>query len=237
MALLKHRFLSRFFSPSSRYVAKQLSSILGFRPVRLELYQRALRHKSLGKGEANFLSNERLEFLGDALLNAVVSEYLYKRFPKRKEGELSRMRTRLVNRNFLNDLALELGVDQLLETDLGENENPRAIYGNALEALIGAVYLDKGYRRVNHFILEHLLQMDDRYESLGKVKSDDKSRLIEWSQKNKVSVSFEAEAELFEERWYVVQLKVGGEIATEGKGLTKKEAEQAAAAAFFKKQK
>jgi ribonuclease-3 len=234
LPLFKSSFLAGFFSSPLRQYATLLHKILGFQPKRIALYQQALRHKSMVRGGLPAeLSNERLEFLGDAILNAVISEYLFQQFETQNEGELTRMRTKVVNGLFLNELALKLGIDQLLETGIGEHETPRAIYGNALEALIGAVYLDKGHEVAKRFILHQLLQMENRLETIKHAEPDHKSKLVEWSQKEKVEVEFVVEEALIDDRLYAVKLIIADKAMAEGRGLTKKEAEQEAAKRFF----
>lgn len=234
MFLLKNTFFRiRFFRKTSPQL-RLLESILGFWPANTELYRLALRHRSMARNEEPLsASNERLEFLGDAILAAVISEYLYNRFPLSSEGDLTKMRTRLVNGFFLNELALHLKVDELLETGIGEKETPRSIYGNALEALIGAVYLEKGYESARDFILHRLLRIEGREEELISVEIDHKSKLIEWAQKTKAEVLFEVKPDTSDDKKYYALLLVEGKAETSGVGYTKKEAEQNAAKAFF----
>lgn len=234
MFSLKNTFFRVLFFRKISLQLRSLEVIIGFKPNNEELYRLALRHRSMTKSDDVVpASNERLEFLGDAILTAVVSEHLYNRYPLQSEGDLTKMRTKLVNGIFLNELALDLKIDELLEAGIGEKETPRSIYGDALEALIGAVYIDRGYKEARDFVLQRLLHIDSREEELMNVEIDHKSKLIEWAQKTKVQVSFEVEPDREDNKKYRAILLIGENTETSGLGNTKKEAEQNAARAFF----
>ena len=168
--------------------------VLGFYPNRIEYYREALHHKSSPMVSGNKrLDNERLEFLGDAVLNVLVTDILYHHFKEANEGFLTKLRSRIVRRDKLNQIAKELGLDQLLINSLTDSVQHDSVYGNALEALVGAIYADKGYRRCKQFmekkIFEQFLDLND----IVKKDKDFKSSLLEWSQKNKQNIQIPTE--------------------------------------------
>lgn len=195
-----------------------------------------MRHSSAGteqlKGYVE--SNERLEYLGDAILSMVVAEYLFTKYPLKDEGFLTEIRSRLVNRGSLNNLARTIGLSHLIEYNGIQNtksQSFKSIYGNALEALIGAVFLDKGYKFcrvfilkkliIPHFDLSHVIENDQNF----------KSKIIEWSQKENKNVSFkvvEAESDKHYKR-FEAKVQLNKKTIGTGYGLTKKKAEQDAA--------
>lgn len=171
-----------------------LYKVLGFYPYNITLYKQALVHKSssIRMRGGRWINNERLEFLGDAILDAIVADIVFKEFEYKKEGFLTNMRSRIVQRETLNRLALELGLDKLVKTSTskkGGNSNTH-VYGNALEALIGAIYLDQGYRKAKKFVLERLIKEHMNMNIVAQHDENYKSRLIEWGQKNKVEIDF-----------------------------------------------
>jgi ribonuclease III len=209
-------------------------SILGFYPQRVELYQQALRHRSQSVRSENgmLVNNERLEFLGDAVLNVLVADILFKHFNTKNEDFLTKTRSKIVQRNSLNKIALELGLDKLIVTSTPNEQPHHSIYGNALEALIGAIYLDQGYRRCKRFLEKKILE---RYIDMERIASTDtnfKSILLEWGQQEKVSVEFDTE-ELQKQSEKSAHFKtvtlINNITFGEGEGLSKKEAQQLAA--------
>jgi ribonuclease III len=210
-------------------------SILGFFPHKLELYQQALRHKSLSvrSNDGMLINNERLEFLGDALLSVLVADILFNLFPTQNEAFLTKTRAKIVQRHSLNKIALELGLDKLILASNTPSENSHhSIYGNALEALIGAIYMDQGYHRCKQFLKKKIIE---RYIDMERIANTDlnfKSALLEWSQQEKLSVAFEmTEMEKIDQketRFRAVAL-INGNKMGEGEGLSKKEAQQKAA--------
>lgn len=210
-----------------------LTSLLGFRPGKLPLYEQAFIHRSVSKATSvNPLSNnERLEFLGDSLLGAVLSEYLFTTFPMASEGELTRMRSRLVNGEQLNRLAEEMGLNNLLVSHINKNCNTRHIYGDSLEALIGALFIDRGYRSAKKFILKRIIDKHIDLTSIIAIETDFKSQIYRWSQKVNKDISFSSV-----EQWNPVEkiaafktiLMVNNKIIGEGEGRSKKESEQEA---------
>lgn len=176
-------------------------------------------------------SNERLEYLGDAVLGAVVAEYLFKKFPFKDEGFLTKMRSRIVNRKQMNKLSLKLGIDNYLNYNISNKQRGGSINGDAMEALIGAVYIDKGYNTTADFIVNRVLKIHIDLDEIENIDTDYKSKIIEWGQKNKQKVQFEIAEVIVEphEKVYTIQLAIEGEIICVGKSYSKKVAEQQAA--------
>jgi len=175
-------------------------------------------------------SNERLEFLGDALLNTIVAEHLFRRFPYKDEGFLTKMRSKVVSRNHLNSIAVKMGLQGMLNKDSG-GYSGSSIYGNALEALIGAVYLDTSYLKTKNFILNRIFVLYVDLDELENTETDFKSKLIEWAQKEKRSVEFRVmeEARYAEDKTYLIGLFIDQVIKAEASHYSKKRAEQMAA--------
>jgi ribonuclease-3 len=208
----------------------RLQQMLGFVPGNISIYKTAFYHKStLHENNHIFQSNERLEFLGDALLSTIVAEYLFKKYPNADEGFLTKMRSKIVKRKTLNDIATQMEIDVLLR----EYNNTRissAMLGNALEAMIGAVYLDKGYRKTKHFIITKLLKSYLNLHKLEKTDDNFKSQLLEWCQKNGREVNYRVVNKYKQEnrdRFKVAVYVDGKEIAL-ADAFNKKSAEQSA---------
>lgn len=216
-----------------------LYNILGFLPDNIALYEQAFIHSSISglNYEKNF-NNERLEFLGDAILDAIIAEVVYNHFPNKREGFLTNTRSKIVQRESLNVIALELGLDQKVSALPHTIVHNKYLYGNALEALIGAIFLDKGYDRCSKFVQEKIL---DKYISLNKLAGQEvnfKSRLLEWGQKVKLNIEFELiETFTDDEGKPVFQTRVLLEGVSLGIGVgnTKKESQQLAAKIAIKK--
>jgi ribonuclease-3 len=184
------------------------------------------------------VNNERLEFLGDAILDAIVADILYKKFEHKKEGFLTSTRSRIVQRETLNKLAIDLGLDKLIVSSTRNLAHNTNIYGDALEALIAAIYLDQGYRVAKRFVFETMIKEHLNIEHVLKSEVDFKSRLIEWGQKNKVDVYFEVTDSSYDEQnnpVFVSCVKVAGVEIGSGKGYSKKESHQMAAKVAIKK--
>ena len=206
-------------------------SQLGFVPSDKNIYKLALLHKSATEfaADGTALNYERLEFLGDAVLGAVVAEILYRFFPDKDEGFLTRVRSKLVSRESLNDLAIQIGLDKavIAKSDISHNKH---VYGDVFEALVGAILLDQGFVTTKRFIERFILPNFFDIEKVVSVDSNYKSRLIEWGQKNKVEVHFET-SEYYHSR--TLRFRCVVSVASEergcGEGSSKKEAEQHAA--------
>lgn len=228
------RFYKLYLSPNRKYV-KVLNNLLGFVPGNLSLYRLAFRHKSVAqnvkKGVKN--SNERLEFLGDAVLGSVVAEVLFKLYPYEDEGFLTELRSKIVSRNNLNALARKLGFDKLIEYDSRMLNSSRqgSLLGDAFEALIGAVYLDKGYDFTKSFLINHIIKSHIDIHTLEQTETNFKSKLIEWCQRHGRDITFElvTNQEGENTKLFTVQALVDGEVTGSGKEFSKKNAEKLAA--------
>ncbi len=175
----------------------------------------------------NKTSNERLEFLGDALLNVIVAEHLFRRFPYKDEGFLTKMRSKVVSRNHLNSIATKMGLQDLLNKDSG-GYSGSSIYGNALEALIGSIYIDKGFSRTKEFIVDRLFVLYVDLNELENTETDFKSKLIEWAQKEKRSIEFRVmeEARFAENKTFSIGVFIDNIIQAQANHYSKKRAEQ-----------
>jgi ribonuclease III len=236
-SMLRNPFARLFGSDASRRLRQAIAGIIGGQPGNLHLYQLALRHTSASRetGIQGFReSNERLEFLGDAVLGMVIAEYLFKRYPYKDEGFLTEIRSRIVNGEMLGTLSRKIGLDALIEFDGQRARMPMPVrssmYGDALEALVGAVYLDKGFEFSRQFILRDLLAHYDLDELVNN-NANFKSRLIEWAQRHGKDVRFEIISEKGNSQFreFIAQITLDNEPLTTGSGYSKKKAEQAAA--------
>jgi len=220
------------FTPDKNF-KRQLKHILGFLPRNFEFYQLAFVHKSASHFVFNNVrvNNERLEFLGDAILDSLVADFLFNKFTDKEEGFLTQARSKIVNRDNLNNMAIKLGISNMIISKMSK-DNHKSVYGDALEALIGALYLDKGYERTRKIVMERIIQSHININRLLETETDFKSRIIEWGQKNKKSVSFASFEEADEQSnspVFISHLIVVDEIVGRGSGYSKKEAEQNAA--------
>jgi len=227
--------LGIILSPFSRNkkLHTTLTAILGFSPKRIRLYEIAFTHKSASiiMSDGEMVNNERLEYLGDAILDAIVAEHLFKQFPNEDEGFLTKMKSRLVKRKNLNLLASRLGLDQLIKSHTNPDNHIKHVYGNAFEALIGAIYLDKGYKKTRKFIIRLIKKYVD-IEKLKNTESNYKSMLIEWAQKNKKEVIFDSKRDDSSEQHmplFTADVYVMSKVMGKGTGHSKKEADQKAA--------
>ena len=214
--------------------------ILGFYPRNIQLYQQALLHKStsIRSEKGRPLNNERLEFLGDAILDAIVGDIVYKHFEGRREGFLTNTRSKIVQRETLNKLAVEIGLDKLVKYSTRSSSHNSYMYGNAFEAFIGAIYLDQGYERCKRFMEEKIFKNYIDLDKMSRKEVNFKSKLIEWSQKSKVEVSFELIEQFLDEDYnpmFHTKIRIEGISAGKGTGYSKKESQQNAAQAALKK--
>ena len=208
--------------------------ILGFYPRNLKYYQQALLHKSTAvrSDEGRLLNNERLEFLGDAILDAVVGDIVFRHFEGRREGFLTNTRSKIVQRETLNKLAVEIGLDKLVKTSNRSQSHNSYLYGNAFEAFIGAIYLDRGYDCCMQFIEQKILKQYIDLDKMSRKEMNFKSRLIEWCQKNKMQVSFELIDQVMDKDHsptFSTEVHIEGIPAGSGTGYSKKESQQKAA--------
>ncbi len=218
---------------NKRYYAL-LKAVFGLRPNNIELYKLALIHRSSSfyADDGTAVNNERLEFLGDAILEAIVSDYLFIEFPDRNEGFLTQIRSKIVSRSSLNDIAVRIGLDKHVIVQYSNNHVQKHLYGDALEAMIGAIYLDKGYDYVNRLVIHRILGKNLNLDQVTQVETDFKSRLIEWCQKNKLSIAFDTTpSEGYHDHTplFMSRIVVGRQVIGFGEGYSKKEAEQVAA--------
>ena len=215
--------------------------MLGFYPRNIEIYQQALLHKSssIKAGKGRLLNNERLEFLGDAIRDAVsLADIVYKKFEGKREGFLTNTRSKIVQRETLNRVAVEIGLDKLIKYTTRQSSHNSYMCGNAFEALIGAIYLDRGYRTCKKFMEERIINQYLNLEKISRKEVNFKSKLIEWSQKNKFCVEFnliEQSLDSDQNPIFETQITVENIPAGTGKGYSKKESQQEAAHATLTK--
>ena len=220
-----------------------LYDVMGFYPHNISFYKQALMHKSIGRRneKGKSLNNERLEFLGDALLDAVVGDIVYKHFPGKREGFLTNTRSKLVSRDTLGKLAEEMGLKRLILSSGHSNSHNSYMAGNAFEALVGAIYLDQGYDGVMRFMEKRILSKLINIDKVAYKEVNFKSKLLEWSQKNRVRMEFRMlKQEIDKESSSPVfnfQVFLEGVAGETGKGYSKKEAQQLASEATLKRLK
>lgn len=207
----------------------RLRPILGFTPARLSLFKTAFYHKSMTNETPGRPTNERLEYLGDAILSTIVAEYLFKKYPNKDEGFLTKMRSKIVKRQTLNEIADNMGLDVILsEYSLGKMSS--SMLGNALEALVGAIYIEFGYEKTKNYVIRNILM---RYLDMNDLEIRDdnhKSQLLEWCQKNGKEISFTtlAKFKLDKRDCFKVAVVIDGLEVSTAEDFNKKSAEQTA---------
>ena len=226
------QFLKTFFygDKIKKEFKKQLNNVLGFTPGELNLYRTALSHRSVREGADE--NNERLEFLGDAVLSSIVAHYLFRKYPYRGEGFLTEMRSKMVNRQQLNDIGIKMGLKKITIYNKHDSSlKISQIFGNTLEALIGAVYLDKGYDKTQHWVEKNIISTYLFMDDLEGIEINIKNKLYGWANKNGKLLEFDTLSEKFENgrRLFTIGATVVGELVAEGKGYNKKDASQVAA--------
>lgn len=214
--------------------------ILGFFPRNIRFYEQALLHKStsIRSEKGRPLNNERLEFLGDAILDAIVGDIVYKHFEGRREGFLTNTRSKIVQRETLNKLAVEIGLDKLVKYSTRSSSHNSYMYGNAFEAFIGAIYLDQGYERCKQFMEKKILKNYIDLDKMSRKEVNFKSKLIEWSQKTKMEASFELIEQFLDQDYnpmFHTEVRIESLSAGTGTGYSKKESQQNAAQMALKK--
>jgi ribonuclease-3 len=219
-----------YFSPDKN-LHESLRNILGFYPTNISLYKLAFRHSSaaqiIKKGIKD--SNERLEFLGDSVIGTVVADYLFKKFPFKDEGFLTKMRSKMVSRQQHNQLAVKLGLNTFIEANNDRfGSKPSSINGDAYEALIGAIYLDKGYKFAQQFILTRIVNVFIDMDEVETKEVDFKSKFIEWAQKEKKDFRFETlnDGAASIDKLFLLQLLIDNEVMGTAQHFSKKRAEQ-----------
>jgi ribonuclease III len=229
------RIFRRLFNKNKKLLAA-ITSVTGCVPDNLQLYKLALTHTSFTRMSVSpggrHETNERLEFLGDAILGSIVAEYLFNKFPYEDEGFLTDIRSRIVNRESLNYIALRVGLNTLIKIDMTSHAaRHKYINGNALEALVGAVYLDKGYSQTRQFVIHKLIKPHFDLHTLVNTTINFKSKLIEWAQSQSRVVRFELvkQKNSGNTTEFTVEVLVDDQPVATGVGLSKKKAEQSAA--------
>jgi ribonuclease III len=228
------RYRIKLFSSARKEFYSFIKNITGFSPLKLNLYDLAFIHKSATSVDilGNPVNNERLEYLGDAVLGAIVADYLYNRFPGKDEGFLTQLRSRIVNRSFLTSLTFKMGLNRFVFSNTSSINETSHIYGDVFEAFIGAIYLDNGYKSAKRFVVKKILsEYVDIYE-VERSNTNYKSQLIEWGQKYKKNVEFHTISNPesgTNKSPFISEIFIDGEMAGRGEGYSKKEAQQNAA--------
>lgn len=209
-----------------------VTEIIGFKPKKIHYYKKAFTHRSLNKRDesGNAVNYERMEFLGDAMLSAVIASHLFKEVPGGNEGYLTRMRSKIVSRKHLNELGKDLGLLQHIQTNIGKDQFGVNIHGNLFEALVGAIYLDRGYRYCEKFIYERVIDPYVDIEQLEGTVISYKGLLIEWCQKEKLDFNYEVYEDTGKDemKHFAVKLRIGGRVVAKARATSKKKAEEKA---------
>ncbi|MBS1598936.1 MAG: ribonuclease III [Bacteroidetes bacterium] len=224
--------LDRILKSDSSVVSfrKQLRNVLGFVPGKAVLYKTALTHRSVKEGSDQ--NNERLEYLGDAVLSAIIADFLFKKYPYKEEGFLTEMRSKMVNRNQLNEIAIKMGLKKISYFNKFDGSLKMSqIFGNTLEAVVGAIYLDKGYDKTRQWVIERIIQPYLFMDDLENLEINHKNKLYGWANKNGKNLEFETLDERIEggRRLFTVGAVVDGELIAQGRAYNKKDASQIAA--------
>lgn len=215
---------------SDAALKKELKNILGFSPINLTLYKTALTHRSLSENVDE--NNERLEYLGDAVLSALIADYLFKRYPYQGEGFLTEMRSKMVNRQQLNDVAVKMGIKRIARFNrLDGSLKTSHIFGNALEALVGAIYLDGGYKKTCRWVFDYVITPHMFMDEIESKEINHKNKLYGWANRNGKYLEFKTIDERLEggRRLFTVAAVVEGETVSQGRAFNKKDASQIAA--------
>ncbi len=224
-------FFKQFFrEEKGASFKKQLKNVLGFSPNNISLYKTALTHRSVRENADE--NNERLEYLGDAVLSALIADYLFMRYPYREEGFLTEMRSKMVNRQQLNEIALRMGLKKITLYNKSDGSlKISQIFGNTLEALVGAIYLDRGYKKTAKWVTERIIFPHMFIDDLELLEINHKNKLYGWANKNGKVLEFETIEEKVENgrRLFTIAAVVDGSIIAEGKAFNKKDASQIAA--------
>ncbi len=224
-------FFKQFFKErAGASFKKQLKNVLGFSPDNISLYKTALTHRSVRENADE--NNERLEYLGDAVLSALVADYLFMRYPYKEEGFLTEMRSKMVNRQQLNEIALRMGLKKITLYNKSDGSlKISQIFGNTLEALVGAIYLDRGYKKTAKWVTERIILPHMFIDDLELLEINHKNQLYGWANKNGKVLEFETVEEKVENgrRLFTIAAVVDGNKIAEGKAFNKKDASQIAA--------
>lgn len=225
-----------------REFASCLKVLLGFRPGNLMIFEVAFIHRSASfkLPDGQRINNERLEFLGDAVLDMILSDFLFEKYPEASEGFMTKIRSRIVNRDVLNQLAVSMAIDKLLVSNVSSGHNTKHLYGDALEALIGAIFLDKGIKKTKRFFIKNVLEKYLDLHTIVNTDNDYKSLVFEWVQKKKNNLAFTYNEEYdfnLKKSVFTTILCIGKEEFGKGQGASKKEAEQEASHQAWEKLK
>jgi len=239
---LIHKRKNGTFLLDKREFGSRLKKLLGFRPGNLQIYEIAFIHRSatFTLSDGKKINNERLEFLGDSVLDGILSDFLFEKYPDASEGFMTKIRSRIVNREVLNQLAVSLGINKILVSNISSGHNTKHLYGDALEALIGAVFLDKGFRKTKRFFIKNVLEKYLDLQTIVNTDNDYKSLVFEWVQKKKANLSFTYDEEYdfdLKKSVFTITLLIDKEEFGKGQGASKKEAEQEAACQAWEKLK
>jgi ribonuclease III len=220
-------------SKSDKDFKNWVKTTTGFSPKNISLYQQAFFHSSISvKRSGTTVSNERLEFLGDAVLGAIIADYLFKMFPYKDEGFLTQLRSKIVNGQSLKELALKFGFDYFLKASLTKDEKTKSsAYGDAFEAFIGAIYMDMGYNTTKKFVIAKIIKFHIDVESLINTNEDYKSQLQIYCQKNKLRLEYKllSEERAGSNKLYIVQVYIDTKPYIRFENFSKRLAEQKAA--------
>lgn len=224
--------LDQFFKGSAKVPSykKQLRNVLGFSPGSISLYKTALTHRSVKDAASD--NNERLEYLGDAILSGIVADFLFKKYPYKEEGFLTEMRSKMVNRTTLNDIAIKMGMRKICNFNKFDSSLKMSqIFGNTLEAVVGAIYLDKGFIKTRKWVLERIILPYLFMDDLENLEINHKNKLYGWANKKGKILEFETLEEKIENgrRLFTVGAVVNGQLIAQGRAYNKKDASQIAA--------
>ena len=224
------RLYQLFFSFRKSEFEKNVDMLIGYRSTKMVLFHTAFNHRSLKENPSE--NNERMEFLGDAIISSVVAEYLFKKYPYKGEGFLTEMRSKMVNRQQLNHIAVQMGLKKMTRFNkLDGGLKSSQIFGNTLEALVGAIYLDKQYDFTKKWIIEKMIQPYLFMDELEQIDINIKNKIIGWALKQGKQIDFVLADEQVEgrRRLFTINIVIDGEVITSQKGFTKKDASQIAA--------
>lgn len=230
MSVIRNILNSRSSGDGNFFIA--LTNIMGFKPRNLNHYKKAFTHRSLNQKdkEGNAINFERMEFLGDAMLGAVIASHLYNEVPGGNEGYLTKMRSKIVSRKHLNELGKDLELIKHIQTSISTDQFGTNIHGNLFEALVGAIYLDRGYKYVNKFIYDRVIEPYVDIEQLEGTVISYKGLLIEWCQKEKKEFNFEVYEDTGKDelKHFAVKLRIEGKVVAKARATSKKKAEEKA---------
>ncbi len=224
----------KLFSSPRKEFYSYIRNLTGHSPIKFKLYDIAFIHKSASYVDkmGNVVNNERLEYLGDAVLGTIVAEYLYNRFPFKDEGFLTQLRSRVVNRSFLTQLTFKMKLNRYVISNANSVSESSHLYGDLLEAFIGAIYLDCGYAVTKQFVIKKIFNQHVDIQAMERTDNNFKSQLIEWGQKMKQEVEFKTVNNPdsgSEKMPFLTEVCIDGKMMGKGEGFSKKEAQQNAA--------